>query len=58
MRPTATVTPEYDAAHTGATLSLGAVLDVSKHGRHVATLYPSEGYYASDEPQPGLGRAA
>ncbi|HEY2536663.1 MAG TPA: cytochrome c-type biogenesis CcmF C-terminal domain-containing protein [Solirubrobacteraceae bacterium] len=53
LRPTATVTPSNDAAHTGSTLSLGAVLSVSKHGRHVATLYPSEGYYASDEPSQG-----
>jgi cytochrome c-type biogenesis protein CcmF len=53
VRPTATVTPAGDAAHTGATLSLGAVLSVSKHGRHVATLYPSEGYYASGEPSQG-----
>ena len=29
------------------------MLDVSKHGRHVATLYPSEGYYASEEPSQG-----
>jgi cytochrome c-type biogenesis protein CcmF len=47
VRPTATITPKYDRAHTGSTLSLGAVLDVSKHGRHVATLEPSEGFYAS-----------
>ena len=53
VRPTATVTPSEDAAHTGSTLSLGAVLSVTKHGRHVATLYPSEGYYASDEPSQG-----
>src|SRR5271166_812409 len=49
VRPTATITPKYDAAHTGSTLSLGAVLDVSKGGRHVATLNPSEGFYASQE---------
>ncbi len=49
VRPTATITPKYDAAHTGSTLSLGAVLDVSKHGRHVATLYPSEGFYATGD---------
>src|ERR1035441_3831901 len=49
VRPTATITPRYDAAHTGSTLSLGAVIDVSKGGRHVATLNPSEGYYASQE---------
>jgi cytochrome c-type biogenesis protein CcmF len=53
VRPTATITPKYDTAHTGSTLSLGAVLDVTKNGRHVATLYPSEGYYASDEPSQG-----
>ena len=56
VRPTATITPKYDAAHTGSTLSLGAVLDVTKHGRHVATLHPSEGYYASEEPSQGIGR--
>jgi cytochrome c-type biogenesis protein CcmF len=53
LRPTATVTPRNDAAHTGATLSLGAVLDVSRHGRHVATLTPSEGYYSSQEASQG-----
>jgi cytochrome c-type biogenesis protein CcmF len=53
VRPTATITPRYDAAHTGSTLSLGAVLDVTKHGRHVATLHPSEGYYASEDPTQG-----
>jgi cytochrome c-type biogenesis protein CcmF len=49
VRPTATITPRNDAAHTGSTLSLGAVLDVSRHGHHVATLRPSEGFYASGE---------
>jgi cytochrome c-type biogenesis protein CcmF len=53
VRPTATITPKYDAAHTGSTLSLGAVLDVSKGARHVATLNPSEGYYASQEASQG-----
>jgi cytochrome c-type biogenesis protein CcmF len=53
VRPTATITPRYDAAHTGSTLSLGAVLDVSKGSRHVATLNPSEGYYASQEASQG-----
>ncbi len=53
VRPTATVTPAYDRAHTGSTLALGAVLDVTKGGHHVATLYPSEGYYASDEASQG-----
>jgi len=53
VRPTATITPKYDAAHTGATLSLGAVVDVSKGGRHVTTLYPSEGFYDSGEASQG-----
>jgi cytochrome c-type biogenesis protein CcmF len=53
VRPTATITPRYDQAHTGSTLSLGAVLDVTKHGRHIATLEPSEGFYASDEASQG-----
>jgi cytochrome c-type biogenesis protein CcmF len=53
VRPTATITPKYDAAHTGATLSLGAVLNVSKHGKYVATLTPSEGFYDSGEPSQG-----
>jgi cytochrome c-type biogenesis protein CcmF len=53
VKPTATITPKYDQAHTGSTLSLGAVLDVTKNGRHVATLNPSEGFYASDEASQG-----
>ena len=57
LKPTATVTPRNDAAHTGSTLSLGAVLDVSRRGRHVATLRPSQGYYASAETGQGtVGR--
>jgi cytochrome c-type biogenesis protein CcmF len=53
VRPTATVTATEDAARTGATMSLGAVLDVSRNGRHVATLTPSEGFYDSGEPTQG-----
>jgi cytochrome c-type biogenesis protein CcmF len=53
VRPTATITPKYDAAHTGSTLSLGAMLDVTKHGHHVTTLYPSEGFYASQDASQG-----
>jgi len=53
VRPSATITPRQDAAHTGSTLALGAVLDVSKNGRHVATLRPSEGYYDSGEAAQG-----
>ncbi len=53
VAPTATITPHNDAAHTGSTLSLGAVLDVTRGGHHVATLRPSEGYYASQEASQG-----
>jgi len=53
VRPTATLTPRYDEAHTGSTLGLGAVLDVSKGGRHVTTLNPSEGFYASQDASQG-----
>jgi cytochrome c-type biogenesis protein CcmF len=53
VRPTATITPKYDQAHTGSTLSLGAQLDVTKSGRHVATLNPSEGFYASQDGSQG-----
>ncbi len=53
VRPTATITPKEDRAHTGSTLALGAVLDVTKGRRHVATLRPSEGFYDSGEPAQG-----
>jgi cytochrome c-type biogenesis protein CcmF len=53
VRPTASITPKYDRAHTGSTLALGAEVDVTKDGRHVATLNPSEGYYASQEAAQG-----
>jgi cytochrome c-type biogenesis protein CcmF len=53
VRPTATITPKNDRAHTGSTLDVGAVLDVSKGGRHVATLHPSEGFYDSGEAAQG-----
>ncbi len=53
VEPTASITPKNDRAHTGSTISLGAVLDVTKKGRHVATLRPSEGFYASDNPAEG-----
>jgi cytochrome c-type biogenesis protein CcmF len=39
VRPTSALTAEK--------ITLGAVLDVSKAGRHVATLLPSRGYYPS-----------
>ena len=53
VRPTATITSQSDTAHTGATMSLGAVLDVSKGAKHVATLSPSEGFYDSGDSSEG-----
>jgi cytochrome c-type biogenesis protein CcmF len=53
VRPTVTITPKYDEAHTGSTASFGAILDVTKNGHHVATLNPSEGFYASEEASQG-----
>jgi cytochrome c-type biogenesis protein CcmF len=53
VRPTASITPKYDRAHTGSTIALGAEVDVTKNGRHVATLNPSEGYYSSQEASQG-----
>jgi cytochrome c-type biogenesis protein CcmF len=53
VRPTATITPKYDREHTGSTLNLGALLDVTRNGHHVATLNPSEGFYASEEASQG-----
>ena len=53
VRPTATITPKYDQAHTGSTLSLGALLYITKNGHHVATLNPAEGFYASEDPSQG-----
>ncbi|HEX2017050.1 MAG TPA: cytochrome c-type biogenesis CcmF C-terminal domain-containing protein, partial [Solirubrobacteraceae bacterium] len=55
VRPTAAVA--NDPRGTGALLDLGAVLDVSRHGRHVVTLTPSRGYYPSLDPAQGsVGR--
>ena len=53
VRPTASITPKNDSEHTGSTLNIGAVLAVSKHGQHVATLRPAEGFYDSGEPAQG-----
>jgi cytochrome c-type biogenesis protein CcmF len=48
----------YDVRYVAATttvspekLSLGAVLDVRRDGRHVATLRPSRGYYPAADPR-------
>jgi cytochrome c-type biogenesis protein CcmF len=54
----------YDVRYVRATsalsnekVTLGAVLDVSRHGRHVTTLRPTRGYYASLDPSLGpVGR--
>jgi cytochrome c-type biogenesis protein CcmF len=43
------------SALSGQKVTLGAVLEVSRQGRHVATLRPSRGYYPSLD-QAGLGR--
>jgi len=51
LRPTATVV--NDPQNTGATLDLGAVLEVRAKGRRVTLLRPTEGYYASDEAAQG-----
>jgi cytochrome c-type biogenesis protein CcmF len=54
VRPTAAVAD--DPKSTGALLDLGAVLNVTKGGRHVVTLYPSKGYYpAADTSQGPVG---
>jgi cytochrome c-type biogenesis protein CcmF len=52
-KPTATVLPGADRSRTGATLGLGAVIDVTRNGRHVTTLSPSTGYYSSTDPSQG-----
>ncbi len=54
----------YDVRYVRATgdlsserITLGAVLDVRRNGRHVATLRPSRGYYPSPDPREGpIGR--
>jgi cytochrome c-type biogenesis protein CcmF len=51
VRPTAQVID--DPTNTGATLDLGAELDVSRHGGHVATLRPSRAFYDSGDPTQG-----
>jgi cytochrome c-type biogenesis protein CcmF len=65
LRPGATVRVDgYDVRYVRATgrlaaekLSLGAVLDVRRGGRLVATLRPSRGYYPDPDPTAGaIGR--
>jgi cytochrome c-type biogenesis protein CcmF len=46
-----------DPRGTGALMDLGAVIDVSRDGRHVTTLRPARGYYPSLDPSEGsVGR--
>jgi cytochrome c-type biogenesis protein CcmF len=48
---------EATGAAAAEKLTLGAVLDVSRDGRHVATLRPSRGYYPVADPRAGpVGR--
>jgi len=49
VRPTASVSAANDTVHTGSTANFGAVLRVTREGRYVTTLRPSEGFYESDE---------
>ena len=53
VRPTAALTPHDDPTHTGSTLNVGAVLRVTKGGRYVTTLRPSEDFYESQEESQG-----
>ncbi len=53
VRPTATITPRYDPTHTGSTMNIGAVLRVTRDGRYVTTLRPSEDFYESEEESQG-----
>ena len=43
-----------DPNHTGATMTLGAVLRVTRGGHYVGTLRPSAGYYPAAQIVPGL----
>src|SRR4051812_48885937 len=55
VRATGKVADDPDG--TGALMTLGAVLDVSKKGKHIATLAPARNYYPSlDLSQGGVGR--
>ena len=48
-----------DPTNTGATLTLGAVLRVTRDGHYVTTLHPSAGYYPAPAIVPGqAGRRA
>jgi cytochrome c-type biogenesis protein CcmF len=49
----ATGSVDADTHHTGATLTLGAVLRISRDGHYVTTLRPSDGFYPSQGITPG-----
>ena len=49
----ATQAVSHDTRATGAIMTLGAVLDVRRDGRHVATLRPQRGYFP--DPDASLG---
>jgi len=49
----ATGSVDADPNHTGATLTLGAVLRVTRDGRYVTTLKPSDGFYPAGSVVPG-----
>jgi len=49
----ATGTVDSDPNHTGATLTLGAVLRVTRGGHYVTTLTPSDGFYPAAGVMPG-----
>jgi cytochrome c-type biogenesis protein CcmF len=49
----ATASVDADPKNTGSLLDLGAVVNVSKGGRHVVTLYPSKGYYPAPDTSQG-----
>jgi cytochrome c-type biogenesis protein CcmF len=49
VKPTSEVDPTQER------LTFGAVLAISKNGRHYTTLTPSRNYYASSTVQPGVG---
>jgi cytochrome c-type biogenesis protein CcmF len=52
MRATGSVVT--DPNHTGATMTLGAVLRVTRGGHYVGTLRPGAGYYPAAQIVPGL----
>ena len=54
VRPTATITPRNDQAHTGSTLNLGAQLEVEEVGPLRRNAEPKRGLLRLPGPDPGL----